>query len=78
MAAEAPTSSIRDELYRIAAGLERVAEEKKAGDRFRCPRLSELTADQLRGLARAYRDLAAGATTEWTEDALNRFATKLE
>ncbi len=78
MADEAPTSWVRDEFYRIAAGLERVAEEKRVADRFRRPRVSELTADQLGGLARAYRDLAVGATTKWTEDALNRFATRLE
>jgi hypothetical protein len=78
LAADAPTNRIREELYRIADGLERVAGEKRSADRFRRPRLSERTSDQLRGLARAYRDLAAGATADWTQDALNRFAMKLD
>ncbi len=78
LAAEAPKVWIRDEFYRIATGLDRIAEEKKVPDQFRRPRLSKLTADQLRGLAQAYRALAAGATTEWGRNALNQFAAKLE
>ena len=51
------------------AGQKRVAEERRLANRGPCPRLSALTADQLRGLARRCLEFAAGASAEQVGDA---------
>ena len=77
MAADAPMGWIPNEFIRIAAGLDRVADEKEATERMRPRNLAEFTPDQLHGLERAYRDLGASATTDWTRRSFDRIADEL-
>ena len=77
MAGDAPMGWIQNEFIRIAAGLDRVADEKEATEKMRPRNLAEFTPDQLHGLERAYRDLGASATTDWTRRSFDRIADEL-
>ena len=78
MAADAPMGWIQQEFSRIAKGLSRIAEAKMAAERSCHRRAMELAPEQLRGLARAYRDLGSHATTDWTQKSFDRIAAELE